>query len=281
MITTETDIMEKALYLLTAFVIFMMGASIFSFLNVVAYRTVKGEGFIKGRSYCPDCGHDLGVFDLVPVFSYIFLGGKCRYCQKHISIQDTVFEMLGGFLLLGAFYKALSSIDIIISTNDADIYIGLMLRVILTFSFFSVMDVISLIDVATMEIKNGHVIVLAFIGAAALFIMPEISLVSRLIGMVAVSVPMLIIALIVPGGFGGGDIKMMAPVGFMLGWKLTLVGTFLAILAGGIWGAFLLLTRRAEKKSHFAFGPFLCAGMAVSYLFGDLILNAYLGLFYY
>ena len=98
--------------------------------------------------------------------------------------------------------------------------------------------------------------------------MPGISLLARLAGALCVSVPMLVLAVLIPGAFGGGDIKLMAACGLFLGWKITLVSTALAILFGGIYGCYLLAAKKADRKAHFAFGPFLCIGMAIGLLYG-------------
>src|SRR3989344_5301589 len=87
---------------------FTFGLCIGSFLNVVIYRIEKEEGFVKGRSYCSHCKHTLSWADLVPVFSFIFLGGKCRYCHKKISVQYPLVEMLTGLVFLLIFNYQLS-----------------------------------------------------------------------------------------------------------------------------------------------------------------------------
>ena len=79
-----------------AVVIFFMGTCIFSFLNVIIYRVPRKMDFVKGHSFCPSCRHQLGALDLIPLFSYIFLGGKCRYCKKKIGARDTLIELFGG-----------------------------------------------------------------------------------------------------------------------------------------------------------------------------------------
>ena len=111
------------------------------------------------------------------------------------------------------------------------------------------------------------------------FTMTGPGLVERLVGAFCVSVPMLVLTMLIPGAFGGGDIKLMAACGLFLGWKCTLVSTFLGFLFGGIWAAGLLLTGKAERKEHFAFGPFLCLGMGIGLIYGQTLINWYVGLF--
>lgn len=115
-------------------------------------------------------------------------------------------------------------------------------------------------------------------GIAAHILIPSLGIKSRLIGCVIVSVPMLLLALIVPGGFGGGDIKLMFGAGFFLGAKLTVVAAFIGILLGGGFGALLLAQKKANRKSQFAFGPFLCIGIAIAMFFGETIADWYMGL---
>ena len=88
---------------------------------------------------------------------------------------------------------------------------------------------------------------------------------------------MLLLTLAVPGAFGGGDIKLMGACGAFLGWKITLVSAFIAILFGGMWGIGLLLGKKKSRKDHFAFGPFLCIGMVIGLLWGGQIISWYMG----
>ena len=115
-------------------------------------------------------------------------------------------------------------------------------------------------------------------GAAAQFVFPGPGLASRLLGCVIVSLPMLLLALVVPGGFGGGDIKLMFGAGFFLGARLTVVAAFLGILLGGGFGALLLAAKKADRKTRFAFGPFLCIGIAAAMFFGERLADWYIGL---
>ena len=85
-------------------------------------------------------------------------------------------------------------------------------------------------------------------------------------------------ALIVPGGFGGGDIKLMAAAGLLLGWQRSLFAVFLALLAGGGYGIWLLAAHKAGRKDHFAFGPFLCIGIAAALFWGGDVVAWYAGL---
>lgn len=148
-----------------------------------------------------------------------------------------------------------------------------------TLLFLTMLLVVALVDLYTMEIPNGFVLAVLAVGILSVFAVPELSLLARLIGLFVVSVPMLLIALLVPGGFGGGDIKLMAACGVYLGWQQTLLSAFIGILLGGIYGVFLLLTKRKKARDQFAFAPFLCVGMALCCFFGTKMLDWFVLLF--
>ena len=132
-----------------------------------------------------------------------------------------------------------------------------------------------------MEIEDGCQIAMVILAAISIFTMPETSLLARLAGALCVSLPMLVLSIVIPGAFGGGDIKLMAACGLFLGWKITLVSAALAILFGGIYGCYLLAVHKADRKAHFPFGPFLCTGMAIGLLYGIRLIDWYLSLMMY
>ena len=148
----------------------------------------------------------------------------------------------------------------------------------LAFVVLGILTVVALMDMDTLEIYDRFPALLLVCGIAAHILIPSMGIKSRLIGCVIVSVPMLLLALIVPGGFGGGDIKLMFGAGFFLGAKLTVVAAFIGILLGGGFGALLLAQKKANRKSQFAFGPFLCIGIAIAMFFGETIADWYMGL---
>ena len=168
------------------------------------------------------------------------------------------------------------------------VYYGLLVM------FIGLLVAISVIDIRTMEIPNQLVVAVLAVGFGEIIFFQifrqyqwdtnmwlvynqlSITLLSRLIGVFCVSVPLLLITLFVPDAFGGGDIKLMAAAGLYLGYQMTLVSFVLAIISGGAYGIYLLLTKKKDRKAHFAFGPFLCFGMVVSALWGWQLLTWYL-----
>ena len=137
--------------------------------------------------------------------------------------------------------------------------------------FVVILLIITIVDLNKMEIPNTLVIVVFVLGIISIFTMPGTSLPSRILGMFVVSVPLLLITILVPGAFGGGDIKLMAACGLFLGTKLTLLSFAFAVLTGGLYGIWLLVMKKKSGKEHFAFGPFLCLGMAAALFIGDRV----------
>lgn len=263
--------------MITGIFLFFLGGCVFSFLNVVIFRVPRGEEFIKTRSHCPGCNRLLKPYELIPVVSYACLGGKCRTCGSKIGLRDVAIEILGGFLSIISFvYYFQAPAGSIVEGLIGD-FGGRFLAALTAFAFFSVLTVITFIDIDTMEILPGTVITVAVLAVISYFTMPPISIVSRIIGAFCISLPMYLLVLVIDGAFGGGDIKLMFAAGLFLGWKATLVSAFAAFMFGGVWAVYLLVSKKKGGKDHFAFGPFLCMGMMVALLFSENIISWYFG----
>lgn len=143
-------------------------------------------------------------------------------------------------------------------------YYGMSMAALTLFLVSAVLVMITVIDAYTQTIPPVLNIILGALGLVSILTMPEISVAERVIGFFCISVPMFLIVLLVPGGFGGGDIKMMAASGILLGWKGNLAAFFIGLIIGGVYGAFLLISGKKGRKEHFAFGPCLSIGIFVS-----------------
>lgn len=258
---TELVILESLLGLLR----FFFGACIFSFLGVVADRLPRGEGIVKGRSHCTACGRILSAAELIPCISYLALRGHCKGCGERIPRRALLGEILGGlsFLLCALQF-----------TNGNTELISLQGAVI--FCYLGILWVVALIDWDTRLIYNRFHLIIAALGLIELFLAPAHGLTDRLIGAVIVSLPMLLLAIAVPGAFGGGDIKLMAASGFFLGIDAIVVGMFFGLLSGGLYASCMLASKKLKRGDQFAFGPFLAFGLGIAALWGDPIAEWYL-----
>lgn len=237
------------------------GLVVGSFLNVVIYRLpVKGKFFEKSRSYCPKCGAELKWYHNIPVFSYVFLRGRCAFCKEKISPRYPLVELLNAGLWVANYFV-----------------FGLSWNLLIWDVAVSALVAMAFVDIDTKEILYTFMIVIALCGAASIFVPQEVPVVwwERLLGMAVVSVPMLILALIT-GGMGGGDVKLYVAIGLLLGWKLTLVSALIAIVLGGIGAVLLIVLKKAKKGSEMPFGPYIALGVILAGYFGNDLIAWYL-----
>lgn len=155
-------------------------------------------------------------------------------------------------------------------------YYGIGLKALTIFLFFSVLTVVAFVDIDTMEIPFVLNIIILVLGVISIWTVGGISIVERIIGMFCISLPLFLIVLVVPDGFGGGDIKLMFAAGFFLGWKATVIAFFIGLIAGGAYGVVCLARRKKGKKDHFAFGPFLSAGLVLAQFCGSGLMDRYI-----
>ncbi|MBR1815754.1 MAG: prepilin peptidase [Lachnospiraceae bacterium] len=252
----DIDILEKIMF---SIVFFLYGIVIGSFLNVLILRTPLKESITFKRSHCMSCGHTLAWYDLFPLFSYLFLGGKCRYCKAHISWQYPLVEGLNGILYIILFLVH-----------------GISIETFLYCLCTSALISLSVIDWRTQEIPVGFNIFILILGLIRL--LTDLSNWSQyVIGLFAVSGFLLLIILLTKGrGMGGGDMKLMATTGLLLGWKLNII----AFLIGCILASVIHLTIMAIKKADhvLAFGPYLSAGIYIAMIWGEQLVSWYLSM---
>ena len=244
------------------FVVFAYGVIIGSFLNVLIYRLPREIGFVKGFSKCPSCDHRLFAKDLVPLFSYIFLKGKCRYCKTKISIIYPVVELCNGLLWAAVVYK-----------------FGFTIEALCFCAIISCLMVVVGTDKSMMIIPDSMPVVIGISGIVLSFVQPSPTLMQRLIGILCVSGIMFLIAVASNGrAMGGGDIKLMAAVGFAFGWKLTLFITFLASILGTLL-YFILMIGGKKVDKMVPFGAFLGIAGIIAVFYGDKLIELYLSQF--
>jgi len=251
-------------------IVFLIGITLFSYLNHVievlpqeiSFKEKKDQ-LTKGRSTCPHCGHTWKVKEAIPVFSWFYYRKKCVYCFEEISKRHTLIELLGGILAI-----------IVVA------YYHVSVAGLTIFLLFSLLATIAIIDFDTQYIPPELNILIAVLGVISYWTVGGPGWIERLIGAACISVPLIIIILIIPEGFGGGDIKLMAAAGLFLGWKATLVAFFIGLLFGGAYGVYVLKTRKKGKDEHFAFGPCLSIGIAIAAYagLGTMIMQRYIDL---
>jgi leader peptidase (prepilin peptidase)/N-methyltransferase len=231
--------------------IFLFGLIIGSFLNCIVYRLEKEQSFLKGRSYCPSCKHKLGFWDLIPVLSFICLKGKCHYCQKKISSQYPLVELITGILFLLIFYYA--KYDIFYTTYILIIATLLILIFICDLKHYIIPDEFIYPAIAItffyqlFEIWNFGNWNLFGIWDLGFGILPAFFF--------------LAIILFSHGQWMGlGDFKLAIFMGLFLGWPYVLIALFLAFFLGAIVGIGLIIFKKKTMKSEMPFGPFLIIG---------------------
>lgn len=257
-----------------AVLVFIIGLILGSFFNVIIFRLPERKSIVTPRSSCGSCGTTLEALDLIPVFSYVFLKGKCRYCKSRISFRYPLVEFITGVLYVVLYIK-----------------FGMSIEFIITVYLMSILLIVFFIDLDHMIIPN-ELVLAGLIGGIPLFILrfwfadqliDGAPWYSPLLGMAVTSGFLLLIALIgaaIYGGdaFGMGDVKIFLPIGLNLGLKLSVMSLIFSVFIGGVTGLVLMITGLKERKSQIPFGPFIVTGTFLSILFGQDILAWYIGI---
>lgn len=246
------------------FLVVIFGLVIGSFLNVCICRIANEESIAFPPSHCTNCGYELKAKDLIPVLSYIFLGGKCRSCKEKISIQYPIVEILNAILYIAIYLK-----------------FGFTLNLFKFCLFASLLIVIGFIDFKTQYVYNSTVVfgVVSGILFAVLEWMETKSIPWNYIAGAFIGFGIIYLIVILTRGMGEGDIDIALICGLFLGIKGILVTLFLAIILGGIVATIILIFKLKERKAEIAFGPYLAIGGIIACLYGSRLIDIYLGLF--
>ncbi|WKV08968.1 prepilin peptidase [Thermoanaerobacterium sp. CMT5567-10] len=245
------------LYLL----IFIFGTTIGSFLNVVIYRLPRNESIVYPPSHCTKCKSELKPYDLVPVFSYIILKGRCRYCGDKISIRYPIVELTTGLIYFILF-----------------IYFGISIKSLSYAFLVSLLIVITFIDIEHKIIPNKIILIGLIAGAIFRVLMFNYGVWDYIVGFFLGGGVLLLISLLSGGGMGGGDIKLMALIGLFIGWKLTISTLFIAVLLGAVGGVLLIALKIKTRRDYIPFGPYISTACIISILYGYDLLNLYIKL---
>jgi len=258
----------------------LLGAAVGSFLNVCIDRLPAGKSLVYPPSHCDSCQHRLSPKDLVPVFSYLWLRRRCRYCQAPIPQRSFWVELGTGFLFALTYW-----------------YYGLSLQFAVTAFYLSLFLVLGVIDLERQLILNKIVYPAA---AAALLIdillpppkiidftlpLPLAGAIDGVIGgamgfILFLAIYFVTLLIYKQEGIGFGDVKLAGLIGLATGPRLVLVAMLMGVILGGLVGMVLLLLKIKKGKEAIPFGPFLSLATMVTLFWGNDILIWYLGLLY-
>lgn len=245
-------------------IIFLFGLTVGSFLNCVIYRLEKKESFLRGRSYCPNCKHQLSWQDLIPLLSFLELRGKCRYCKQRISWLYPLIELATGILFVSVFHIALPN----------------LLFSIFYFLFSSFLIIIFVYDLKYYIIPDKVIYPAVLVAFLYNLLYSRFYILDSIYSAFGASLFFLSIFLISRGKWlGFGDVKLALFMGLFLGFPNILVALFLAFFIGAIIGLGLIIAGKKNLKSEVPFGPFLVTGTLIALFFGSRIINFYFNLF--
>jgi len=236
--------------------IVLVAAIVGSFLTVATEDENGVEWLKRKRSQCPNCLRPLGVVDLIPVFSFLIQGGKCRYCRKNIPIRHLIIE--------------LSTIVIFVVTflviQDRPIQEIILILGVMTFLF-----AITITDLRFQTLPDSFLFILAILGIVKIYILGAPTLIEGILGLALGAVIFGLIVVLSKGkAMGLGDVKLSSVMGILFGWKVLIVVLFFSFVAGGLLGLLLMLLKKVTPKSQIPFGPFLAGSTALFLLFPDL-----------
>jgi len=253
-----------------AVIFVLLGMIVASFLNVCADRLPAGQSLVYPPSHCPACSRRLAAKDLIPIFSYLWLRGRCCYCKAPIPRRVLWVEIATAALFGLAYWQY-----------------GLSIELPIALFYISLFMVIFVIDFEHGLILNKIVypalVVALLLSVFFTIFLPDVSIVPSIaraaIGGGIGFVLFLLVAIVSRGGMGFGDVKLAALIGLATGFPLVIVALLMGIILGGLVAVILLGFKIRKRKEAIPFGPFLAVAAVVTLLWGSDILNWYLGIF--
>ena len=243
----------------------ILGLIVGSFLNAVIFRLKSGEQFVTGHSKCPSCKHPLAFLDLIPLFSFIFLQGKCRYCHQSISWQYPLVELVTALVFIVGYYHFFG-LESAAFSPEYLIYLifscFLIIIFVYDFRYYLILDKVSLIALVVAFVLN-------YLAGRPLL---NLALAAVVIG------GFFFLQFVISKGkwIGGGDIRLGLVMGAMLGWPMGLVALGLAYLIGAAFGLILMALKKKGLNSQLPFGAFLSLTTWACLLWGQRILEWYM-----
>lgn len=246
---------------------FIFGTILGSFVKVLADRSLGNKSF-WGRSYCLSCKRSLPWYDLFPILSYVLLSGRCRYCKKAVSIEYLVVESAVGVLVGFLFWQSFNNFQFSFFLPDL---------IFKTF-FICVLAVLFVTDLKEMFIPDRIILPAILIGVIYLFLVTQNFLIPLLMGILIAGFFMALIIITCGKGMGGGDVKLGAFIGLVLGFPLGLLAIITSFLLGAAASVFLIIAGKKHFGQSIPFGPFLVLGSLISLFWGKEIIDWYLSL---
>ncbi len=271
---------------LLLFVILIFGLIVGSFLNSIIYRLNNNKSFLRGRSFCPACEHKLNWIDLIPIFSFLILKGRCRYCKKPIVLQYPIVEFITGFLFAIIFWQTqpiqnFQSVIYFIYLSTVSCF--LIVIFVSDLKYYVIPDKIIYPAIAIAFLYRLFEFLNFACPAGNLFSCGghwDLFRISDLGFGILPSVIFLAIILFSRGKWMGlGDFKLAVLMGLFLGWPNILIALFLAVILGAIMGLGLIILKKKTLKSTIPFGPFLVIGTFIALFWGSNIVQWYFNIF--
>jgi leader peptidase (prepilin peptidase)/N-methyltransferase len=244
----------------------LFGLVMGSAVTALAHRLPREISWTHGRSECPACGTKLGVMDLVPLFSWIASRGRCRHCGGPVALRYPITEIVCALWSVLLVQRLGIAADTVLLALWGFLLVALMW---IDLDYQLLPDALTLPGTlialaAAVQWPGGtrHALLGLAMGSGLLWLLAWTYWKVRKVE-----------------GMGGGDIKLAAMFGIVLGWKLTLLTLFLAALAGSLWGVFLMMRKQGSGQTALPFGTLLAPAAMVSFLWGGSMVGAYSGMF--
>lgn len=250
-------------------IFFILGAVLASFLNALEYRIKNNLNWVTTRSFCPKCKKTLKFYDNIPIVSFMFLKGKCRYCGEKISWQYPLVEFLLGLIFVFIFFNFSSEIMLI--GTWLEIFFYCFISFVLVFIF--------IYDYKYLEVSD-----LITIGASLFlffsFLVFDVRTVYSMLLSVFIGVSFFLLQFLISKGkwIGGGDLRIALFLGIVFDWQKILLVLWLAYIIGALISIILIYKNKKSMKSEIAFGTFLALSAFITLFWGDFIINFYLNL---
>ena len=242
-------------------VVGVLGLLIGSFLNVCIYRLPRRESIVFPASRCPACGARIRSWDNVPVLAWFWLRGRCRDCGGAISWRYPLIEAVNGAVYGLIVWR-----------------FGLSAEAVVYAAFFSTLLVVTVIDLDFQIIPDRISLPGIPIAFACALWLGRITWWESMLGAALPAALFLAIVILSRGGMGLGDVKLIAMIGALVGWKLALLTILVGAVAGSVVGVGLMVFQGKGRKTAVPFGPFLSLGAVVSVACGAPLIQWYLGL---